>query len=64
MVLPMKPPIHFNRPALLGLLKASNTGAEAILQTGIRVTVHEAMTEEYIGSVAEAIRKVASHYAV
>jgi dTDP-4-amino-4,6-dideoxygalactose transaminase len=36
--------------------------AEAILQTGIRVTIHEAMTEDYIGSVAEAIRKVARHY--
>jgi len=37
--------------------------AEAILQTGIRITVHEAMTEEYIASVAEAIGKVARHYA-
>lgn len=37
--------------------------AEAILQTGIRVTIHEAMTEDYIVSVAEAIRKVARHYA-
>src|SRR3989454_2847188 len=33
--------------------------AEAILQTGIHVTIHEAMTEDYIESVAEAIRKVA-----
>jgi dTDP-4-amino-4,6-dideoxygalactose transaminase len=38
--------------------------AEAILQTGIRVTIHEAMTEDYIASVAEGIRKVARHYAV
>lgn len=37
--------------------------AEAILQTGVRVTIHEAMTEEYILSVAKAIRKVARHYA-
>jgi dTDP-4-amino-4,6-dideoxygalactose transaminase len=37
--------------------------AEAILQTGIRITIHEAMTEEYITSVAGAIRKVARHYA-
>jgi dTDP-4-amino-4,6-dideoxygalactose transaminase len=37
--------------------------AEAILDTGIRVTIHEAMTEDYIASVAEAIRKVARHYA-
>jgi dTDP-4-amino-4,6-dideoxygalactose transaminase len=38
--------------------------AEAILSTGIKVTIHEAMTEEYVGSVAEAIWKVANHYAV
>jgi len=38
--------------------------AEAILQTGIKITVHEAMTEDYIASVADAIRKVASHYAL
>jgi perosamine synthetase len=38
--------------------------AEAILATGIRVTVHEHMTEDYILSVAAAIRKVARHYAI
>jgi dTDP-4-amino-4,6-dideoxygalactose transaminase len=38
--------------------------AEAILQTGVRVTIHEAMSEEYIRSVGEAIGKVARHYAV
>jgi len=38
--------------------------AEAILQTGIRLTIHEAMTEDYIASVAKAIWKVARHYAV
>jgi len=37
--------------------------AEAILKTGIRVTIHEGMNEEYIAGVAEAIRKVARHYA-
>jgi dTDP-4-amino-4,6-dideoxygalactose transaminase len=37
--------------------------AEAILQTGIKITIHEAMTEDYISSVADAIRKVAHHYA-
>lgn len=37
--------------------------AEAILQTGIRLTVHEAMTRDYIDGVGEAIRKVAGHYA-
>ncbi|MCU0917153.1 MAG: DegT/DnrJ/EryC1/StrS family aminotransferase [Planctomycetes bacterium] len=36
---------------------------EAILKTGIRVTIHERMTEDYIANVAEAIRKVARHYA-
>ena len=38
--------------------------AEAILRTGIKVTIHEAMTDHYIASVAEAIRKVARHYTV
>ncbi|MBI1785166.1 DegT/DnrJ/EryC1/StrS family aminotransferase [Candidatus Sumerlaeota bacterium] len=37
--------------------------AEAILETGVRATIHEAMTEEYILGVAEGIRKVAAHYA-
>lgn len=37
--------------------------AEAILETAIRVTIHEHMTEEYILDVAAAIRKVAQHYA-
>lgn len=38
--------------------------AEAILATGIRVTIHQAMTEEYILDVAKAIEKVAKHFAV
>jgi dTDP-4-amino-4,6-dideoxygalactose transaminase len=38
--------------------------AEAILESGIRITIHEAMTDDYIKGVAEAIRKVARHYAV
>ena len=37
--------------------------AEVILKTGIRVMIHEGMTEEYIAGVAAAIRKVARHYA-
>jgi len=37
--------------------------AEAILKTGIRIGINEAMTEDYIHGVAEAIRKVAGHYA-
>jgi perosamine synthetase len=37
--------------------------AEAILTTGIRVTIHEGMTDGYITSVANGIRKVARHYA-
>ncbi|MBM3861512.1 MAG: DegT/DnrJ/EryC1/StrS family aminotransferase [Verrucomicrobia bacterium] len=36
---------------------------EAILQNGIRFTIHEGMTEEYILGAAEAVRKVAKHYA-
>lgn len=37
--------------------------AEEILVTNLRVPIYEYMTEEYILGVAEAIRKVASHYA-
>jgi len=37
--------------------------AEAILVTGIRVTINEHMTEDYILSVAAAIQKVARHFA-
>lgn len=36
---------------------------EAILQTGIRLTIQEGMTEDYILGAAEAVRKVARHYA-
>jgi len=36
---------------------------EAILLNGIRFTIHEGMTEEYILGAAEAVRKVAKHYA-
>jgi dTDP-4-amino-4,6-dideoxygalactose transaminase len=39
-------------------------GAEAILKTGIRVALHEYMTEDYINGVARAIDKVARHYAI
>jgi len=44
--------------------KVSCPEAEAILQTGIRLTIHENMTEPYVLSLAAAIRKVASYYAV
>lgn len=37
--------------------------AEAILQTGVRITIHEGMNEDYIRQVAEAVRKVARFYA-
>jgi dTDP-4-amino-4,6-dideoxygalactose transaminase len=36
---------------------------EAILQNGIRFTIHEGMTEDYILGAADAVRKVAKHYA-
>jgi hypothetical protein len=36
---------------------------EAILKTGIRIVIQEGMTEDYILSAAEAVRKVAKHYA-
>ena len=38
--------------------------AEAILQTGIRITIDESMTDDYITAVAAGVRKVAAHYAV
>lgn len=38
--------------------------AEAILATGIRVVIHEGMTDEYILDVAKGIRKVAQHFAM
>ena len=38
--------------------------AEAILKTGIRIVLHEGMTEQYILEVAAAIEKVARHFAV
>ncbi|MBI4602309.1 MAG: DegT/DnrJ/EryC1/StrS family aminotransferase [Planctomycetes bacterium] len=37
--------------------------AQAILETGVRVSIDEAMSEDYVLSVAQAIRKVAEHYA-
>ncbi len=37
--------------------------AEAILKTGVRISIHQAMTPDYIASVAGAIKKVAQHYA-
>jgi perosamine synthetase len=36
---------------------------EAILKTGIRLTLHQDMTDEYILGAAEAVRKVAKYYA-
>lgn len=37
--------------------------AEAILKSGVRIIIHEGMSEPYIKSVAEAIIKVVNHYA-
>ena len=36
---------------------------EAILQAGVRVVIHEGMSEAYVLNVAAAIRKVGSYYA-
>ena len=44
--------------------KHHNPEAEAILQSGVRVAIHEGMSDEYIASVAAAIGKVARHYAL
>jgi perosamine synthetase len=37
---------------------------EAILDTNVRLVIHEAMTDDYILGAAAAIKKVAEHYAV
>jgi dTDP-4-amino-4,6-dideoxygalactose transaminase len=42
--------------------KVSCPEAEAILGTGVRVVIHEGMSEAYVRSVGEAVRKVANHY--
>lgn len=44
--------------------KVSCPEAEAILETGVRLQIHQAMSAEYVRAVAGAIRKVASYYAV
>ena len=44
--------------------KHSCPEAEAILKTGVRVVIHEAMTEQYILDTAMAVKKVTKHYAV
>jgi dTDP-4-amino-4,6-dideoxygalactose transaminase len=43
--------------------KVSCPEAEAILGTGVRIVIHEGMSEAYVRSVGEAVRKVADHYA-
>jgi perosamine synthetase len=43
--------------------KVSCPEAEKILQTGVRITIHEGMSESFIADVGEAIGKVARHYA-
>ena len=37
--------------------------AEAILQTGVRIRLHEAMDREHVDQIAEGIGKAATHYA-
>jgi dTDP-4-amino-4,6-dideoxygalactose transaminase len=44
--------------------KCQCPNAESLLADGIRVPIYEYMTEEYILGVAQAIAKVARHYAV
>jgi perosamine synthetase len=43
--------------------KVSCPEAEAILKTGVRLTIHEAMSETYVRNVAAAVQKVARHFA-
>ena len=44
--------------------KVHRPEVEAILRTGIRVSIYEDMTEDYILAAAAAIKKVARYYAV
>jgi dTDP-4-amino-4,6-dideoxygalactose transaminase len=44
--------------------KVSCPETDAILKMGVRVTIHEGMSEEYVLGVAAAFRKVARHFAV
>lgn len=43
--------------------KVSCLESESILSTGVRIVIHEKMTDSYVASVGDAIRKVAIHYA-
>ena len=43
--------------------KHSCPEAEKILKTGIRLPIHEGMTERDVQAIAAAVRKVAHHYA-
>jgi dTDP-4-amino-4,6-dideoxygalactose transaminase len=43
--------------------KVSLPETSKILANGVRMVFHEGMTEGFIGGVADAIRKVADHYA-
>jgi perosamine synthetase len=43
--------------------KVSLPETKKILDTSIRIVFHEEMTESFMGSVGDAIRKVAEHYA-
>jgi len=43
--------------------KVSCPEAESILKLGVRVTIHEGMSEAYVSSLGDAFRKVTSHYA-
>ncbi|MFO0950735.1 MAG: DegT/DnrJ/EryC1/StrS family aminotransferase [Isosphaeraceae bacterium] len=43
--------------------KVSCPKAEAILETALRVVIHEGMSEAYVRSLAAAVQKVARHFA-
>jgi dTDP-4-amino-4,6-dideoxygalactose transaminase len=42
--------------------KVSCPETEAILTSGVRIIIHEGMSDSYVASVGDAIRKVAEHY--
>ena len=60
----MKSRVKGDRLPVIVAKISHNQAAVTMVQTGIRIGINEAMTEDYISGVAEAISKVARHYAV
>lgn len=55
-------PVRENGQTEMDYTKVECHEAEAMLATGVRMVVHEAMTDSYIDAAAKAVAKVARHY--